>query len=59
MMMMKRFIWTGAPGAGKTVTLRQLELEGFGVIEEAATDLIALWQARGVDKPWTECAFLE
>jgi predicted ATPase len=55
----KRFILTGAPGAGKTVILRQLELDGFGVVEEAATDLIALWQARGVDKPWMDCAFLD
>ena len=34
---MKRFIITGAPGAGKTAILRQLELDGFGVVEEAAT----------------------
>ena len=45
---MKRFILTGTPGAGKTAILRQLEIEGFGVVEEAATDVIALWQARGI-----------
>jgi predicted ATPase len=56
---MKRFILTGAPGAGKTVILRQLEQEGFGVVEEAATDLIALWQARGVAEPWKESSFLD
>lgn len=28
---MQRFILTGAPGAGKTVMLRQLEFDGFGV----------------------------
>ncbi len=33
---MKRFIITGAPGAGKTAILRQLQLDGFGVVEEAA-----------------------
>jgi predicted ATPase len=51
---MKRFILTGAPGAGKTAILRQLELDGFGVVEEAATDLIALALARGSDEPWTD-----
>ena len=49
---MKRFILTGAPGAGKTAVIRQLELDGFGVVEEAATDIIALEQARGVAEPW-------
>ncbi len=42
---MKRFILTGAPGSGKTAILRQLEHDGFGVVEEAATDIIALEQA--------------
>ncbi|HYK35716.1 AAA family ATPase [Alloacidobacterium sp.] len=37
---MRRFIITGAPGAGKTAIIRQLELDGFGVVEEAATDVI-------------------
>jgi predicted ATPase len=48
---MQRFILTGAPGAGKTVIIRQLERWGFGVVEEAATDVIALEQARGVAEP--------
>ncbi len=56
---MKRYILTGTPGAGKTAILRQLELDGFGVVEEAATDLIALWHARGVDQPWMEPWFLD
>jgi len=56
---MRRYILTGAPGAGKTVVLRQLELDGFGVVEEAATDLIALWQARGIDRPWKELTFVD
>ena len=42
---MKRYILTGAPGSGKTAILRQLEREGFGVVDEAATDVIALEQA--------------
>jgi len=56
---MKRYILTGTPGSGKTVVLRQLELDGFGVVEEAATDLIELWQARGIDEPWRESSFLD
>src|SRR5437016_4251825 len=56
---MKRFILTGTPGAGKTAILRQLEREGFGVVEEAATDVIALEQAKGVAEPWTGPAFID
>jgi predicted ATPase len=56
---MKRFILTGAPGAGKTAILRQLELDGFPVVEEAATDLIAVAQARGTPEPWTNPSFLD
>src|SRR5690348_13927055 len=43
---MRRFILTGAPGAGKTSILRQLEIEGFSVVEEAATGVVAAAQAR-------------
>jgi predicted ATPase len=56
---LKRFILTGTPGAGKTAILRQLEADGFSVVEEAATDVIALSQARGVAEPWTEPAFVD
>jgi predicted ATPase len=56
---LKRFILTGAPGSGKTVILRQLEVEGYSVVEEAATDVIALWQARGVADPWTQPEFID
>jgi predicted ATPase len=56
---MRRIILTGAPGAGKTAILRALELMGFGVVEEAATDVIALEQARGVAEPWREPAFID
>jgi predicted ATPase len=57
--MVKRYILTGAPGAGKTAILRRLELDGFGVVEEAATDLIAARQAEGVAEPWREPGFVE
>src|SRR5580700_90663 len=56
---MKRFILTGAPGAGKTAILRQLELEGFSVVEEAATDVIALWQAQGIAQPWMDRSVID
>ena len=56
---MKRFIITGAPGAGKTAIIRQLELEGFSVVEEAATDVIAAAQAQGINEPWTRHSFVD
>src|SRR5262245_52810496 len=56
---MTRFIITGAPGAGKTAIIRQLELDGLGVVEEAATDVIAAAHARGVSQPWTRPAFID
>lgn len=56
---MKRFVLTGAPGAGKTTIIRQLELDGFGVVEEAATDIIAVSQARGIAEPWTKPSFID
>lgn len=56
---MKRFILTGTPGSGKTAILRQLELDGFGVVEEAATDVIALLQAKDIAEPWTRPAFID
>jgi len=56
---MKRFIITGAPGAGKTAVIRQLETDGFGVVEEAATDVIALWHAKGIAEAWRHSGFLD
>ena len=56
---MRRYILTGAPGAGKTVLLRRLELAGYGVVEEAATDLIALVTAQGVERHWEAPRFID
>ncbi|MFI7541971.1 AAA family ATPase [Actinoplanes sp. NPDC049599] len=56
---MRRYILTGAPGSGKTAVLRQLEIDGYAVVEEAATDVIALRQALGTQEPWREPAFLD
>jgi predicted ATPase len=56
---MRRFIITGAPGAGKTAIIRQLELDGFSVVQEAATDVIAAAQAQGTVQPWTHPSFID
>ena len=56
---MRRYILTGTPGSGKTTLLRALEQQGYAVVEEAATDVIALEQARGNLEPWKSCQFIE
>ena len=56
---MRRFVITGAPGAGKTVIIRRLELDGFSVVEEAATDVIAAAQAEGPGEPWRHPSFID
>jgi predicted ATPase len=56
---MKRFIITGAPGAGKTAIIRQLEIDGFSVVEEAATDVIFAAHARGAVEPWRDPSFID
>ena len=56
---MRRFIVTGAPGSGKTAIIRHLELDGFNVVEEAATDVIAAAQAHGTLQPWTHPSFID
>src|SRR6516164_5201076 len=56
---MRRFVITGAPGAGKTAIIRQLELVGFSVVEEAATDVIAAAHAQGTAQPWTHPSFID
>jgi predicted ATPase len=56
---MPGYVLTGAPGAGKTAILRALERAGQRVVEEAATDVIALQQALGSPAPEYEPRFLE
>ena len=56
---MKRFVLTGAPGSGKTSIIRQLEVDGFSVVEEAGTDVIALQQAQGIAEPWAHDSFID
>jgi predicted ATPase len=56
---MPGYILTGAPGAGKTAVLRLLEARGYAVIEEAATDVIALGSALGRDEMWRDPDFID
>jgi predicted ATPase len=56
---MRRYILTGAPGAGKTVLIRALERAGFAVVEEAATDVIALVTAQGAAEHWKAPSFID
>jgi predicted ATPase len=55
----KRYVLTGAPGAGKTSILRRLRERGWAVVEEAATDVIAREQAIGVSEPWRSGDFID
>src|SRR5260370_5892637 len=56
---MLRYVLTGTPGSGKTAILRQLEHDGFAVVEEAATDVIALWLALGESEPSARPDFID
>jgi predicted ATPase len=56
---LKRYIITGTPGSGKTSIVRWLELDGYHVVEEAATDIIALRQAQGIAEPHTHPSFID
>jgi predicted ATPase len=53
------YILTGAPGAGKTAVLRLLEVSGYRVVEEAATDVIALRNALGRAELWHDPDFID
>lgn len=56
---MPGYILTGTPGAGKAAVLRLLEVNGHVVVEEAATDTIALDHALGHDEPWQDHGFTD
>jgi predicted ATPase len=56
---MPSYILTGTPGAGKTAILRLLELRGYAVVEEAATDVIAVDHALGHDQMSDLPAFID
>ncbi len=52
----KRYVLTGAPGAGKTSIVDVLRTRGFAVVSEAATDVIA---ASTIPEPWTRVGFCD
>lgn len=56
---MRRYILTGTPGVGKTAILRGLELDGYTVVEEAATDIIAIEHAQGIAESWARASFID
>jgi predicted ATPase len=56
---MKRYILTGTPGSGKTSILRELKRQGYSVVEEAATDVIAREQRLGNPEPHLQSDFIE
>ena len=39
--MLKRYVLTGAPGAGKTAVALALQRRGYALVPEAATDVIS------------------
>jgi predicted ATPase len=55
----RRYVLTGAPGAGKTSVLRALQERGYAVVEEAATDVISSEQRRGTAEPWQRADFID
>ena len=56
---MKRYILTGTPGSGKTSLLHELKRQGYWVVEEAATDVIAREQGLGNSEPWVQADFID
>jgi predicted ATPase len=56
---MKRYILTGTPGSGKTSILHELKSQGFRVVEEAATGVIAREQRGGNLEPHLRPDFID
>lgn len=56
---MKQYILTGTPGCGKTTIIRTLEVNGYYIIDEAATDVIDYEQMLGIAEPWLEPDFID
>ncbi|MES2274119.1 MAG: AAA family ATPase [Chlamydiota bacterium] len=55
----KRYVITGGPGVGKTTLIKHLQKMGFGVVCEAATDLIEQDLRAGISAPWAKRDFAE
>ena len=56
---MKRYILTGTPGSGKTSILHELKSQGYWVVGEVATDVIAREQMRGNSEPHLQPDFID
>ena len=56
---MRRYIITGAPGAGKTTILAALRARGYAVVDEAATDVNVDLRASGRPEPWRDSEFID
>src|SRR5260221_11454929 len=56
---MKSSILTGTPGSGKSFILHALKSQGYGVVEEAATEVIAREQRRGNLEPHLRPDFID
>lgn len=55
----KRIIFTGTPGSGKSTVINLLEKMEHVVIHEAATDIISQGRSHGIDRPWEEPEFVD
>ncbi len=56
---MKRYILTGTPGSGKTSILHEMKRQGYSVVGEAATDVIAREHGLGNSEPWLQTDFID
>jgi predicted ATPase len=56
---MRRYILTGAPGAGKTTLIEALAARGHAVVREAATDVNAELLAEGIADPSAAPDFID
>jgi predicted ATPase len=56
---MRRYIITGAPGAGKTTILAALRARGYAVVDEAATRVNLDLRASGSPEPWRDPGFVD
>lgn len=54
-----RYILTGTSGSGKTTLLHHLAELEYETVPEAATDVIALAQENGIEKPWESHQFID
>jgi predicted ATPase len=58
-MKIRRFIFTGTPGSGKTTVINQLNALGYTTLAEVATELIQAAQLNHIERPWDEPRFIK